>query len=148
MFPLWIVEIWIMNYIYFSNSTTTIYIDINRHKCYIRKNKYQQSFLIINKTISCKNEKSQLISTLFLWERWGIGCRFYYVSDKSDTNAFKRQFFYDNNSQEKKLIVTISQTQNPHISFKVSYPTMRIVTTPPCNFGPNWARKFWKGLKK
>ena len=28
----------------------------------------------------------------------------------------------------KKKIVTISQTENPHGSFKVSYPTMRIVT--------------------
>ena len=35
------------------------------------------------------------------------------------------QFLYGNKTKEKALMMSISQTQDPHGSFKVSYPTTR-----------------------
>ena len=52
-----------------------------------------------------------------------------YNSHKYEANAFK---WLDNSFktiiQEKALMMPISQTQDPHRSFKVSYPSTRIVS--------------------
>ena len=48
-----------------------------------------------------------------------------YSNFSFDINQNKRtwHFLYNNNAKEKVLMVPISQTQDPHGSFKVTYPT-------------------------